>query len=116
MRVAIRRWFHEKDCRRPGEKRYRKIHHFKLDKPFPLYLLDSNKYNISRPYYASFFKYITIEFWDPGYNVAFYDEKERYATHKILGFAKEGKAIEYFNEVLLDISQLKGGEHNGRDG
>lgn len=35
---------------------------FKLDKPFPFYLLDSNKYNISRPYYASFFKYITIEF------------------------------------------------------
>ena len=86
------------------------------NKPFPFYLLDSNKYNLSRPYYASFFKYITIEFCDPGYNVVFYDEKERYATHKRLGFAKEGKAIEYFNEVLLDISQLKGGEHNGRDG
>lgn len=41
---------------------------FKLDKPFPFYLLDSNKYNINRPYYASFFEYITIEFevesWD----------------------------------------------------
>lgn len=89
---------------------------FKLDKPFRLYLLDSNKYNISLPYYASFFKYITIEFRDPGYNVVFYDEKERYATHKDLGFAKEGEAIEYFNEVLLNISQLTGGEHNGRDG
>ena len=89
---------------------------FELDKPFPLYLLDSNKYNISRPYYASFFKYITIEFMDPGFHVVFYDEKERYATHNSLGFAKEEKAIEYFNEVLLDISQLKGGEHNGRDG
>ena len=62
---------------------------FKLDKPFPFYLLDSNKYNIGLPYYASFFKYITIEFWDPGYNVVFYDTKERYATHKSLGFAKE---------------------------
>lgn len=86
---------------------------YKLDNAFPFYLLDLNKLNISRLYYASFFKYITIEFWDPGYNVVFYDEKERYATHKSLGFAKEGKAIEYFNEVLLDISQLKGGEHNG---
>ena len=80
---------------------------FKLDKPFPLYLLDSNKYNISLPYYASFFKYITIEFWDLGYNVVFYDEKERYATHRSLGFAKEENAIDYFNEVLLDISQWK---------
>ena len=99
-----------------GKRGIEKYTIFKLDKPFPFYLLDSNKYNISLPYYASFFKYITIEFWDPGYNVVFYDEKERYATHKSLGFAKEGKAIEYFNEVLLDISQLKGGEHNGRDG
>ena len=89
---------------------------FKLDKPFPLYLLDSNKYNISLPYYASFFKYITIEFWDLGYNVVFYDEKERYATHRSLGFAKEENAIDYFNGLLLDISQLKEGEHNGRDG
>lgn len=79
---------------------------FELDKPFPFYLLDSNKYNISLPYYASFFKYITIEFWDPGYNVVFYDEKERYATHKSLGFAKEKNAIEYFNNLLLDISQI----------
>ena len=27
---------------------------YKLDKPFPFYLLDLNKLNISRPYYASF--------------------------------------------------------------
>lgn len=96
-----------------GEKGIEKYTIFKLDRPFPFYLLDLNKYNISLPYYASFFKYITIEFWNPGYNVVFYNEKERYATHKSLGFAKEEKAIEYFDEMLLDISQLKGGEHNG---
>lgn len=99
-----------------GKRGIEKYTIYKLDNPFPFYLLDLNKLNISRPYYASFFKYITIEFCDPGYKVVFYDEKERYATHKILGFAKKGKAIEYFNEMLLDISQLKGGEHNGRDG
>ena len=32
---------------------------------------------------------------------------------KALVLQKEEKAIEYFNEVLLNISQLKGGEHNG---
>ena len=95
------------------EKGIEKYTIYKLDNPFPFYLLDLNKLNISLPYYASFFKYITVEFWDPGYNVVFYDEKERYATHKSLGFAKEEKAIEYFDEMLLDISQLKGGEHNG---
>lgn len=79
---------------------------FELDKPFPFYLLDSNKYNISLPYYASFFKYITIEFWDPGYNVVFYDAKERYATHREAGFTEEKNAIEYFNNLLLDISQI----------
>ena len=99
-----------------GKRGIEKYTIYKLDNPFPFYLLDLNKLNISRLYYASFFKYITIEFCDPGYKVVFYDEKERYATHKILGFAKERKAIEYFNEVLLDISQLKGGEHNGRGG
>lgn len=93
------------DLRRKGIKGYTI---YKLDNLFPFYLLDLNKLNISRPYYASFFKYITIEFCDPGYNVVFYDEKERYATHKSLDFGKEEKAIEYFNEVLLDMSQLKG--------
>lgn len=81
---------------------------FELDKPFPFYLLDSNKYNISLHYCASFFKYITIEFCDPGYNVDFYDKKERYATHKSLGFTEEKSAIEYFNSLLLDISQKQG--------
>ena len=96
-----------------GKRGIEKYTIYKLDNPFPFYLLDLNKLNISRPYYASFFKYITIEFWDPGYNVVFYDEKERYATHKSLGFAKEKNAIECFYELLLNISQLKGGEHNG---
>ena len=102
-----------KDLEKRGIEKYTI---FKLDKPFPFYLLDLNKHNISRPYYDSFFKYITIEIWDPGYNVVFYDEKERYAAHKNLGFAKKENAIDYFNEVLLDIYQLTGGEHNGRDG
>lgn len=88
-----------------GKRGIEKYTIFELEKPFPFYLLDSNKYNISLPYYASFFKYITIEFWDPGYNVVFYDTKERYATHKSLGFAKEKNAIEYFTDLLLDISQ-----------
>lgn len=50
----------EKRLRERGIARYTI---YKLDKPFPFYLLDLNKLNISRPYYASFFKYITIEFW-----------------------------------------------------
>ncbi len=91
-----------------GKRGIEKYTIFELDKPFPFYLLDSNKYNIGLPYYASFFKYITIEFWDPGYNVVFYDEEERYATHKSLGFAKEKNAIEYFNNLLLDMSQIQG--------
>ena len=85
---------------------------YKLNNPFLFCWLDLKKLNINFPR-TPYFQYITIEFWDLGYNVVFYDEKERYATHKSSGFAKEGKAIEYFNEVLLDISQLKGGEHNG---
>ena len=97
------------DLRRRGIKGYTI---YKLDNTFPFYLLDLNKLNISLPC-APCFQYITIEPCRLVYNVVFYDEKERYATHKSLGFAKEGKAIEYFNEVLLDISQLKGGEHNG---
>ena len=81
------------DLRRRGIKGYTI---YKLDNPFPFYLLDLNKLNISRPYYASFFKYITIEFWDPGYNVVFYDEKERYATHKKPWFCKRGKGNRIF--------------------
>lgn len=55
-----------------------------------------------------FFKYVTIEFWGPGYNVVFYDAKERYATHRETGFTEEKSAIEYFNSLLLDISQKQG--------
>ena len=97
------------DLRRRGIKGYTI---YKLDNPFLFCWLDLKKLNINFPC-APYFQYITIEFWDPDYNVVFYDAKERYATHKSLGFAKEGKAIEYFNEVLLDISQLKGGGYNG---
>ena len=86
---------------------------FELDKPFPFYLLDVNKLKIMLLYYDSSFKYVTIEFWDPSYNVVFYDEKERYVTNRETGFIEEKSAIEYFNNLLLDISQLKGGEHNG---
>ena len=85
---------------------------FKLDKPFPFYLLDLNKLNISRPYYASFFKYITIEFWGPVYGIFFYDSEGKLATCVNIDFT-EKSVIEYFNELLLNISQFKGGEHNG---
>ena len=91
------------DLRRRGIKGYTI---YKLDKPFPFYLLDSNKYNISLPYYASFFKYITIEFWDPSYNVVFYDSKGEFATCVSSSSAKEKNAIECFYELLLNISQL----------
>ena len=81
---------------------------YELDKPFPLYLLDVNKLKIMLLYYYSSFKYVTIEFWDPSYNVVFYDEKERYVTNRETGFIEEKNAIEYFNELLLDISQKQG--------
>ena len=97
------------DLRKRGIEKYTI---YKLDKPFPFYLLDLNKLNISRPYYASFFKYITIEFWRPVYGVFFYDSEGKFATCVNIGFT-EKSVIEYFNELLLDISQLKGGEHNG---
>lgn len=81
---------------------------YELDKSFPFYLLDVNKLKIMLLYYDSSFKYITIEFWDPSYNVVFYDEKERYVTNRETGFIEEKSAIEYFNDLLLDISQKQG--------
>ena len=40
-----------------------------------------------------------------------YEDYKRMQT-----ISKEKNAIECFYELLLNISQLKGGEHNGRDG
>ena len=85
---------------------------FKLDKPFPFCWLDLKKLNINFPC-APYFQYITIEFWGPGYGVVFYDSKGEFVTYVGSGFAKEKNAIECFYELLLNISQLKGGEHNG---
>ena len=78
---------------------------FELDKPFPFYLLDVNKLKIMLLYYDSSFKYVTIEFWDPSYNVVFYDAKERYVTNRETGFIEEKSAIEYFNKLLLNTFQ-----------
>ena len=90
------------------ERGIKKYTIYELDKPFPLYLLDVDKLKIMLLYYDSSFKYVTIEFWDPSYNVVFYDEKERYVTNRETGFIEEKNAIEYFNELLLDISQKQG--------
>lgn len=97
------------DLRKRGIEKYTI---FKLDKPFPFYLLDLNKLNINLPC-APYFQYITIEFWGPGYGVVFYDSKGEFVTYVGSGFAKEKNAIECFYELLLNMSQLKGGEHNG---
>ena len=88
---------------------------YKLDNPFLFCWLDLKKLNINFPR-TPYFQYITIEFWGPGYNVVFYDSEGALATHVGSGFAKEKSAIECFYELLLNISQLKRGEHNGRDG
>ena len=95
-----------------GIKRYT---NYKLDNPFLFFWLDLKKLNINFPR-TPYFQYITIEFWGPGYSVVFYDSEVVFATHVGSGFAKEKSAIECFYELLLNISQLKRGEHNGRDG
>lgn len=77
---------------------------YKLDKPFPFYLLDLNKLNISPPC-ASYFEYITVEPCGLVYNVVFYDEVGVFAAHRKFGFAEEKSAIEYFNELLLNTFQ-----------
>ena len=84
---------------------------FKLDKPFLICWLDLKKLNINFPR-TPYFQYITIEFWGPVYGVFFYDSEGKLATCVNIGFT-EKSVIEYFNELLLNISQLKGGEHNG---
>ena len=85
---------------------------FKLDNPFLFFWLDLKKLNINFPR-TPYFQYITIEFWGPGYSVVFYDSEGVFATHVGSGFAKEKSAIECFYELLLNMSQLKEGEHNG---
>lgn len=85
---------------------------YKLDNPFLFFWLDLKKLNINFPR-TPYFQYITIELWVPGYGVVFYDSKGEFATYVGSGFAKEKNAIECFYELLLNISQFKGGEHNG---
>ena len=97
------------DLRKRGIEKYTI---FKLDNPFLFFWLDLKKLNINFPR-TPYFQYITIEFWGPGYGVVFYDSKGEFVTYVGSGFAKEKNAIECFYELLLNISQLKGGEHNG---
>ena len=81
---------------------------YELDKPFPFYLLDLDKLDIDAPF-DNYFKCVTIELWRTCcYNIVFYDTKVRFAGYKIIPFSEETNAIEYFNELLLDISQKQG--------
>ena len=79
---------------------------FKLDKPFPICWLDLKKLNINFPR-TPYFQYITIEFWGPVYDVFFYNSEGKLATCVNIGFT-EKSVIEYFNNLLLDISQKQG--------
>ena len=97
------------DLRKRGIEKYTI---FKLDNPFLFFWLDLKKLNINFPR-TPYFQYITIEFWGAGYSVVFYDSEGVFATHVGSGFAKEKSAIECFYELLLNMSQLKEGEHNG---
>ena len=96
------------DLRRRGIKRYTI---YRLDNPFLFFWLDLKKLNINFPR-TLYFKYITMEFWWPRYGINFYDEEEMLVARVNIGFT-EKSVIEYFNELLLNISQFKGGEHNG---
>lgn len=77
---------------------------YELDNPFPFYLLDLDKLNISLPC-APYFQYITIEPCGLVYNVVFYDEVGVFAAHRKFDFAEEKSATKYFNELLLNIFQ-----------
>ena len=88
------------NLKRRGVKKYTI---YELDNPSPFYLLDLKKLGISLPC-APYFKYITMEFWWPIYCINFYDEKEMLVAHVNTGFT-EKNAIEYFYELLLNISQ-----------
>lgn len=98
------------NIRKKGIKRYAV---YELDKPFPFYLLNLDNLNISFAY-TTYFKYITIELRKFGYHIFFYDGKGRLTAYRNIGFTEEKKAIEYFYELLLDISQeMKKGDCNG---
>ena len=113
MRVAIRRCFYEKIVENLRKRDVKKYIIYELDKPFPFYLLDLDKLDIDAPF-DNYFKCVTIELWRTCcYNIVFYDSKGEFVTYVGSGFAKEKNAIEYFYELLLNISQRKGGEHNG---
>ena len=91
------------DLRKRGIEKYTI---FKLDNPFLFFWLDLKKLNINflrTPY----FQYITIEFWRLVYGVFFYDSEGKFATCVNIGFT-EKSVIEYFNELLLNISQKQG--------
>lgn len=89
-----------------GKRGIEKYTIFKLDKPFLICWLDLKKLNINFPH-TPYFQYITIEFWGPVYGVFFYDSKGKLATCVNIGFT-EKSVIEYFNELLLNISQKQG--------
>ena len=79
---------------------------YKLNNPFLFCWLDLKKLNINFPR-TPYFQYITIEFWGPVYDVFFYDSEGKLATCVNIGFT-EKSVIEYFNNLLLDISQKQG--------
>lgn len=91
------------NLKRRGVKKYTI---YELDNLFPFYLLDLDKLSISPPC-TSCFKYITIEFWWPRYNVLFYDVEDMFTAQVNIGFT-EKSAIDYFDELLLNISQKRG--------
>lgn len=76
---------------------------YELNNPFPFYLLDLDKLSISSPS-TSCFKYVTIELRWPRYNVFFYDGEEMFTAQVNISFTEKG-ATEYFNDLLLDMSQ-----------
>ena len=89
-----------------GKRGIEKYTIFKLDEPFLICWLDLKKLNINFPH-TPYFQYITIEFWGPVYGVFFYDSEGKLATCVNIGFT-EKSVIEYFNELLLNISQKQG--------
>ena len=89
-----------------GKRGIEKYTIYKLDKPFLICWLDLKKLNINFPR-TPYFQYITIEFWEPVYGVFFYDSEGKFATCVNIGFT-EKSVIEYFNELLLNISQKQG--------
>ena len=79
---------------------------YKLNNPFLFCWLDLKKLNINFPR-TPYFQYITIEFRGPVYGVFFYESEGKFARWVNIGFT-EKSVIEYFNELLLNISQKQG--------